>query len=571
MKNFEIAKIFFEIADILEMKNVEWKPQAYRRAAKEIGDLSEDVSEIYHKKGIKGLEEIPGIGEALAKKIIEYIETGRIKEYEKLKKSIPINLTELMKVPGMGPKRAKELYSKLKIRNIKELEKAAKTHKISRLEHFKEKTEENILAGIKLVRNSKGRFLLGVALPIAEDFENRLKKIPGVKNVVGAGSLRRMEETIGDIDILVSASDSSKVMNYFVKMPEVKRVLAKGDTKSMVLLDNNLQVDIRVIPEKSFGAALQYFTGNKEHNIRLREIAIKKGYKLSEYGLFRKNKYIAGRSEEEIYKKLGLNYIEPELRRNAGELELAKANRLPKVVSYSDIKGDLHVHSEYSDGSDKIIELANYAKNLDYEYICISDHSETRANAGGMDEKKLIQQLKEIDLLNKKFKNFRILRGIEVDILGDGSLDLSDELLKKLDIVTGSIHSGFKMTKTKMTDRIVKALENKYLTVFGHPTGRLINSRSGYEVELDEIFKVAKKNRKFMEINCMMDRLDLNAENIHRALGYGLKFVLGSDAHSLEHMKFMRFGVAQAKAGFATRKDILNCLSLSELKKTIKN
>jgi len=565
MKNQELVRIFYDIADILEIKNVEWKPLAYRKAARAIEVLGEDVEEIYKKDGIKGLKEIPGVGERIAEKIEEFIKTNKIKEYEKLKKTIPRHLTELMEIPGLGAKKAKKLYERLHIKSIKELEKAAKQHKISGLETFKEKSEENILKGIELIKKGKGRILLGVALPMARNIIEELKTLKDVKDISVAGSLRRMEETIGDIDILAISSNPKKVMDKFTSLKEVSRILAMGETKSMVILENGMQADIRVLDKKSYGAALQYFTGNKGHNIRLRELAIKKGYKLNEYGLFKKDKYICGRTEGEIYKNLGLDYIEPELRNNTNELELAKNRKLPKLVKLGEIKGDLHVHTKDSDGDNTIEEMCREAINLGYEYICISDHSKTRAIANGMKEEELLKQIREIDRLNKRFKRFRIFKGCEVDILNDGNLDFSDDILKRLDIVGAAVHSGFKMSESKMTERIIKALKDKYVKILYHPTGRLINQREPYQVDLNSLFDVAKEKKKFLEINGMINRLDLDDYNIKKAVEKGVRLVLGTDSHSKEHLRFMEYGVSQARRGWCEKKDIVNALSLKEL------
>ena len=567
MKNQELIKIFYNIADILEIKNVEWKPLAYRKAARSIEVLGEDVEEIYNKYGIKGLKEISGVGERIAEKIEEFIKTNKIKEYEELKKTIPKHLTEMMDVPGLGAKKVKKLYEELNIKSVNELEKAAKQHKISGLETFKEKSEENILKGIELVKKGKGRILLGVALPIARNIIEELRTLKEMKNISVAGSLRRMEETIGDIDILAISSNPKKVMDKFTSLKEVNRILAKGETKSMVNLENGMQADIRVLDEKSYGAALQYFTGNKGHNIRLRELAIKKGYKLNEYGLFKKDKYVCGRTEKEIYNKLGLDYIEPELRNNLNEIEAAKTGKLPKLIKLKDIKGDFHVHTIDSDGDNTIEEMAIAAKNLGYEYVCISDHSKLIAIANGMDEERLLKQINDIDKLNKKFKNFRILKGAEVDILKDGSLDYSDNVLKKLDIVGVSVHSGFKSDERKMTDRIIKALETKYVKIFYHPTGRMINEREPYNVDLDSVMDVAKEKKKFLEINANFHRLDLSDYHIKKAIEKGVRLVIGTDSHNKEHLKRMEYGVAVARRGWCEKKDVINTLNLKEIKK----
>ena len=565
MKNLEIARIFYEMADILEMQGVEWKPRAYRRAAKAIESLTEDIEVLWHRGGLKTLEEIPGVGERLAKKIEEFLKTGKIKEYEQLKRMVPFQLHEIMSIPGMGPKKAKRLYKELGVKTIKDLEKAVKEHKIAALPGFGEKSEKDILRGIQLYKASKGRMLLGRAWFIANEIIEKLSVLKEVKKISPAGSLRRMKETIGDIDILVISTNPMKVMNFFTSMPDVKEILAKGPTKSTVILRSGIQADVRVLKPESWGSALQYFTGSKEHNIALRRIAIKKGYKLNEYGLFKGKKQIAGKTEEEIYRKLGLQWIPPELRENRGEIEAAQKKALPKLVDYKDIKGDFHVHTKWSDGDNTIKEMALAAKQLGYEYICISDHSKSEPLAHGLDEKKLLEQIKEIRKIDRQLKGIKILAGNEVDILADGSLDLSDSVLKKLDIVIASVHSGFKMPKQKMTKRIIKAIENKYVDILGHPTGRIINERPPYAVDLEAIFQVAKDRRVHMEINSFPDRLDLNDTAIMEAKKYGLRFAINTDAHNADQLKLIKFGVATARRGWAEKKDIINTYSLKQL------
>lgn len=566
--NQELASIFYEIANILEMKKVQWKPVAYRKAARSIENLGEDVKEIYEKQGIKGLEEIPGVGEAIAKKIVEYIETGKVKHLEELKKSIPEGVEQMMKVPGIGAKRALKLYHELGIKSVKELEKAAKKHKIAGLETFKEKSEENILRGIEFLKKSGGRILLGFALPVAREIEARLKSLKEVKEAITAGSLRRREETIGDIDILVIAENHEKVVDFFTKMFIVKQVLAKGDTKAVIITKDNIQVDIRIVEPDSFGSALQYFTGNKEHNIHLRKIAIKKSLKLSEYGLFKEKKQIAGKTEEEIYNKLGMQYIEPELRTERGEIEAALKKKIPRLLKYNEVLGDLHVHTKWSDGDDSIEEIAKYAKALGLKYIAICDHGgKTIKHAN---EVQLEKQLIEIDKVNKKIDGIKILKGVEVDIQADGSLSMRDSFLKKLDIVTASVHSGFKFPKEKQTARILKAMDNQYVDVIGHPTGRLIQKRNPLNLDLDKIYEKARERNIALEINASPDRLDLNGENVRNALRKGVKLVIGTDAHSKTQLNFLELGTATARRGWAEKKDVLNCLSLEELRKELR-
>ncbi len=572
MKNQEIAQIFYNIADILEMQNVQWKPIAYRKAARALESLSEPVEDIFKEGGIKALEEIQGIGEGLAKKIIQYIETGKIDEYERLKKSLPKGLLDLMKIQGIGPKKAQMLYKKLGIKSVKDLEKAAKKHLIQKLETFKEKTEENILKGIELFKQKKERMLLGLALPQAREIISRLEKVEGVQRVEPAGSLRRMKETIGDIDILVTSKDPTPVMESFTKMPSVKRILAKGETKSSVILKTGLQADVRVLEPSSFGSALQYFTGNKDHNIKLRMIAVKKGLKLSEYGLFTKkgDDKVAGKTEEEVYKRLGLPYIEPELREDTGEIEAAMKGKLPKLITLKDIRGDFHVHTKASDGVNTVKEIAEFCKKLGYEYVCIADHSKSTTIAHGLTEKQVEKQIEEVRKLDKKIGGIRILIGTEVDILEDGRLDFPDHILKKMDVVTASIHKKFKMTQEKMTERIIKAMSNDNVDIIGHPTGRLIGEREGYDLNFDKVFQAAKNTKTVLEINSQIKRLDLNGSLVKEAKNYGVKFSVNTDAHSLTQLGFMELGVAIARRGWCEKKDVVNTLLLKDLLKQLK-
>ncbi|MBU2496696.1 MAG: DNA polymerase/3'-5' exonuclease PolX [Nanoarchaeota archaeon] len=571
MINLDIADLLYEIADIFELKNVNWKPRAYRRAAQSIEKLDENVSEIYKKKGIKGLREIPGVGEAIAKHIEEYLLKGKVKRFQELKKSIPKGLSELLEVSSLGAKKASFLYRKLGIKNLADLRKAVKHGKVSKLSGFGEKSQENIGKGLEIHKKGKERALISDVLPIANSIVNKLKTLKQVKRVNIAGSLARMKETIGDIDILVTSSQPKAVIDFFTRMPEVKRIIAKGDTKATVILRNEMQADLRVLKDEEYGAAQQYFIGNKEHNIKLREIAIKKRYKLSEYGLFYGKTKIACKNEQDIYKKLGLQYIPIELRENNGEIEAAKKHKIPHLIEFQDIKGDLHVHTKYSDGVDTIEKMAEEAKKLGYKYIAIADHSKTRKIAHGLTENELLKQWKEIDKLNKKFRNkIRILKSNEVDILGNGSLDYSDKLLSKMEVVIASVHSGYKSSKRQMTDRIIKALENKYVNILAHPTGRLINRRPEYEIDLEQIFDVAKEKKKILEINAFPNRLDLKDVYIKRAKEKGIKLSIGTDAHSHMHLQYMFYGVSQARRGWAEKKDVINTLNLKELLRVLR-
>ncbi len=571
MKNQEIAKILYEIAGYLEMEGVAFKPRAYEKAAHSIESLEEDIAEIYQKNGIEALKNIPGVGQSIAEKIEEFLKTGKVKYYEDLKKKYPVAISEMTQVEGLGPKMALKLYQKLKIKNIKELEEAAKSGKISKLEGFGKKTEENILKGIEFLRKSGGRFILGFILPDIRELEKRLSLLEEVEKIVIAGSVRRWKETIGDIDILIISKNPKPVMDFFVNLPEVINVYAHGETKSAVKLKNGIDVDLRVVPPESFGAALNYFTGSKEHNIALREIAIKKGYKLNEYGLFNGKKQIAGKTEEEIYKKLGLDYIEPELRENTGEIEAAQKGRLPKIVGYKDIRGDLQIQTNWTDGANSIQEMAKEAKKLGYEYIAITDHTKSLAMTGGSDEKKLLRQMAEIDKLNKQFGGKpKILKGAEVNILKDGTLDIKDEVLSKLDIVGIAVHSHFNMSRKEMTERIKKAMSNPHVDILFHPTGRIIQKREAYEVDIEEILKHAKKTKTVVEIDAYPDRLDLKDEHIRKAVELGVKLVIDTDAHATSHLHYMELGIAQARRGWAEKNDIINTKPLAEMLKLLK-
>ena len=583
MNNQEIAKIFYEMAQYLEMQGVAFKPQAYQKAALNLETLEEDAADIYKNECIEGLKRIPGVGEGIAKKIEEYLKTGKIKEYERLKKKTPVTLEELTGVEGLGPKKIKTLYQKLKIKNLKDLEKTAKTHKIAPLFGFGEKTEKNILEGIEFLKRSKGRFLLGEILPTAENIIENLKSLKEVKRISLAGSVRRMKETIGDVDILATLktrTDAEKVVDFFVSLPGVVKIWGKGPTKASIRLKKGFDVDLRVLPEKQFGSALQYFTGSKEHNIILRKIAIDKGLKLSEYGLFRGLKMIAGGREEEIYEKLGLQWIPPELRENQGEIEAAQTHQLPQLVNYSDIKGDLHCHSHWGadayrqTGKKMIEEIAKEAAALGYEYVGISDHTKFLRIEHGLDEKQLAKQRKEIDKLNWKLEignwKFKILQGCEANIMSDGSIDIKDEALKKLDYVIAGIHSQMKMSKEKMTERIIKAMRNKNVDIISHPTGRILKQRDEYEIDFDKILRAAKETGTILEINANPYRLDLNDKNIKKVKEIGAKMIISSDAHQSEQMRFVEYGVSQARRGWAEKGDIINCWPAENMLKILK-
>ena len=585
MANQELAKIFNEIALYFEMDDVPFKPQAYEKAAINLETLSKDVQDVYKKGGREALEEIPGVGKNIADKIIEYIKTGKIKEYQALKKKIPVNIEELISVEGIGPKGVKYLYKTLKIKNLKDLERVAKAGKIRNLPNFGEKKEQNILEGIEFLKRSKGRFLLGEILPRVQEIIFRLKKLKEVRQISEAGSVRRRKETIGDVDILITSPNPKKIIDYFTVMLGVVKIWGKGPTKASVRLSDGFDVDLRVLPEKQFGSALQYFTGSKEHNIVLRKIAIDKGLKLSEYGLFKGSKMIAGKTEKDIYKALKMDYIEPELRENTGEIDSAINKALPELIGYGDIKGDLHVHSNWDaskqselatgqGGKNSIEELANEAIKIGYQYIGIADHTKFLRIENGLNEKQLIQRNKEIDKLNTKYKiqntKFKVLKGCEANIMVDGSIDIDDKVLAQMDYVIAGVHSQMKMPKAEMTKRIIKAMENPNVDIISHPTGRILKKRDEYEADFDELLKGAKKTGTVLEINAFPVRLDLNDVRIKKAKQAGVKMVINTDAHKKEHLSLMEYGVSQARRGWAEKKDIINCWPAEKLLKTIK-
>jgi len=574
MRNQEIAKIFNEMAKYLKMEGVDFKPYAFEKAAISLETLKEDVGEIYKKGGTKALFEISGIGKGMAGHIEEYLKNGKIKAYEQLKKKLPLKIDELIKVEGMGPRKVKILYQKLGIKNLKDLEKAAKSHKIAPLFGFGEKTEKNILQGLEFLKRDKGRFLLGQILPVAEEVLKKIKNAEGVKQASLAGSLRRKKETIGDVDILAVAKNPEKVMDFFVSLPRVEKVWGKGGTKASVHMKDGFDMDLRIVPEKSYGAALQYFTGNKEHNIITRKIAIDKGLKLSEYGVFRGKNMIAGKTEEEVYKAIGLSYIEPELRENEGEIEANLNKKLPKIIELKDIKGDLHCHSDWDGGENSIEEMARSAMEMGYEYIGISDHTKFLVIEHGLNEDQLLKQHKEIEQLNLKFKiknsKFRILHGCEANILPDGTIDIKDEVLEKLDYVIAGAHNALKQEKPKMTERLIRAIKNPNVDIISHPTGRLVGSRDEYQVDFDKILKIAKETGTILEINASPYRLDLRDLYIRRAKNEGVKMIINTDSHQKEQLNLMEYGVSMARRGWAEKLDIINTLPVEELLKYFK-
>ena len=569
MKNRFVADILYQIADLLDVKGeIFFKTRAYRIAAQTIETLDEDIEAVSNEYR---LQSIPGVGEALAKKITEIVETGKLEYFEKLKKEIPAGVLTLLELQGLGPRKVSALYKNLGITTIEELRNACNAGKLRDLDGFGEITERNILRGIQLREKTSGRVLLNVAYVDGNNYINYLKKCERIEKIDIAGSLRRKKETIGDLDILTSSEFPDEVMDYFVKYPSVQRVLLKGNTKTSVLLNDGLQVDLRVVKKESYGSALQYFTGSKEHNVKIRSIAIKKGFKLNEYGLFDKNtgEYVVGNTEEEIYNTLGLSYIEPELRENRGEIEAALDGRLPNLVKYGDIKGDLHVHSLWSDGSDSIETMAHYAQKMGYEFVGIADHSQSLKIAQGLSEEKVLRKINAIENINKKLSEFKVLCGTECDIKPDGSLDYSDMILKKFDFVGVGIHTAFGMSGAEQTKRIVKSMENENVDFIAHPTCRMIGRREPFDIDMEKIFDAARETDTYLEINSFPDRLDLNDVHSKLAKERGVKFVIGTDSHSAVNLPFMHFGVATARRGWLEKKDILNTYSLKEIEKIL--
>jgi DNA polymerase (family 10) len=567
--NADIAAIFEEIAELLEIQNENpFRIRAYRNAARQIEGMGVAVADMVAKG--EDLTELPGIGADLAAKIQEIIATGQCRALQKLRKQVPPSITELLKIPGLGPKRVRALYDTLKVKSIDQLAKAAKAGKIRELKGFGAKTEQTILAALGAHVTEQKRFKLAIAAQYAEPLRKYLEKAATADQVVIAGSYRRFRETVGDIDILVTATNAPKVMDWFTTYDEVRDVLAKGDTRSTVILQCGLQVDLRVVEPECYGAALQYFTGSKAHNIEIRRLAQERKLKLSEYGLFRGAQRIAGDTEESVYRSVDLPWIAPELRENRGEIEAARAGKLPKLVELKDLKGDLHVHTKATDGHNTLSEMVEAAHARGLDYIAITEHSRRLTVAHGLDVKRLRQQMEEIDKLNAQLKGITILKGIEVDILEDGSLDLPDDVLGELDIVVAAVHSQFKLTRTKQTTRILKAMDHPHFTLLAHPSGRLIDQRAPYDVDMLKVIRKARERGCFLELNAHPERLDLLDIHCQLAKEEGVLVAISSDAHTLQDFDNLYYGVGQARRGWLEKQDVLNTRSLKELRALLK-
>ncbi|MFX1482575.1 MAG: DNA polymerase/3'-5' exonuclease PolX [Promethearchaeota archaeon] len=563
-KNAEVARVLKEMGLLLEIDGANsFKVSAYSRGVRAISSLGEDIEAVVERGT---LTDIPGIGKGLSDVITSYLTTGRVQALEDLRTRVPIRVLELDAVPGLGPKKIKILYEKLNVTDIESLESAAKDGRIADLPGFSEKSQTQILEGLQVVRAGMERTLLANALAEAERLEEFLSKIPDVRQFTIAGSTRRRRETIGDLDLLVDAANSEKIMDAFVHSEGVATIIAHGATKSSVRLESGLQIDLRVIPRESFGAGLQYFTGSVDHNVRLRAIAQKMDLRLNEYGLFKKEKKVAGEDEEGIYEALGLQWVPPELRENQGEIEAAQSKSLPTLIDLNNMQGDLHSHTDQSDGKNTIHEMLDAAQRKQYKYFCVSDHTQSLTIANGMDEARLLKRIDEIDDLNSSGRwKMKILKGAEVDILAKGDLDIVDSVLSQLDVVTVSIHSRMKDSKDVMTERVCHALEDKHVHILGHPTGRLIGKRSEYEIDLGQVFEAARNNGIVMELNAHPQRLDLNAGNLRAAINAGLQIAINTDAHAVAELDYMRFGVYQARRGWLTPKNVINTFTLKKL------
>lgn len=562
-KNTEIAQIFEQIASMLSILDENpFRIRAYKKAALNILELNEDIEDRVSRDDVT---DIPGVGKDLASKVKEYVETGKIEEYHKIQEKVPLEMIDLLGILGLGPKTLALLYKELNVRSLEDLEKVLDGEEILNFKGLGQKKVDEIKRGIPLLKEKRERTHLGKALPLAESIKEEVEKIKGTEGTIIAGSIRRMRETIKDIDILTISDDTEITVKEFTKLPFVKEVLASGSTKGSVITNEGIQVDLRVVGPKSYGGALQYFSGSQAHNVKLRTIASKNGLRINEYGIFKGEDKVAGETEKEMYGTLGLPFIPAELREDRGEIEAAIEGNLPDLIELGDIKGDLHMHTTWSDGKATIKEMAEKALELGYEYIAITDHSSSSTIANGLSIEKLNEKKKELDAVNKKMKGINILMGSEVDIKMDGSLDYPDETLKELDVVIASVHSGFKMDRDTITKRIVGALKNPYVHALGHPTGRLINVREPYDVDIDQVIETALKYDKALELNSSYLRLDLKDLHVRKAVQAGVKIIISTDAHRPEQLLQMRLGIGTARRGWVEKKDVLNALEFGEL------
>jgi len=568
ISNVEIATVFEQLAQLLEIQGENpFKIRAYENAAREIRNMAGSLSQMVKDK--VDLSKLPAIGEHIALKIMEIVRTGKLSKLEDLKKSFPPHILDILKIEGIGPKRAKILYDALHIGSLEDLRKAALAHKIRELDGFNEKIENNIIDKTILAKKIKKRFMYSVAEPHAKALLTYLKKSKDIIEALVAGSFRRRKDTVGDLDMVGTSKNPSKVIDYFVKYPDIKDVILHGDTRSTFILQDDIQVDFRCVQVDSYGSALHYFTGSRAHVLAIRNIAVERNLKINEYGIYKGEQKIAGLSETDMYETMGFSYIEPELRENRGELEASTKGKLPNLINQEDIKGDLHMHSTYSDGQNSIREMVEAAQKKDYEYIAMTDHSKHLGIVHGMDEAKLAKQIDKIDEINEQIKGITILKSIEVDILEDGTLAMSNDMLKRLDLVVAGIHDKFNLSSQKQTKRILKAMENPYFNILAHPTGRLINQREPYSADMDLVFKEAKQRGCFLEINSQPQRLDLNDIYAKFAKDMGIRFSISTDSHNCASLEYMKYGIYQARRGWVEKKDVINTLSLSKLKQIL--
>lgn len=566
--NNDIADMFNKTADLLEIKGEnEFRVRAYRNAARTVEGLSKQASEMIEKG--ESLSNLSGIGKDLAGKIETIVTTGKLPLLQELVDEFPKGIDQLLKIEGLGPKKLKKLYDELGIKDIDGLESAIEEGKLRNLPGFGKKSEENILESLENFSPEDNRIKLVRAEEIVKDLVMYLEKEKSLHRITVAGSYRRRKETVGDVDILATSEANKKGMEHFVGYEDVDRVVSQGDTRSTVILRSGLQVDLRIVDPGSYGAAIYYFTGSKEHNIAVRKRGIEGGLKINEYGVFKNEEQVAGREEDDVFGQVGLPYIAPELRENRGEIEAAEQGKLPKLITLDDIRGDLHVHTKATDGKHSLEEMAEGAIKRGYAYLAICDHSRHVSVAGGLDEKRLGEQIERIDKLNEKLDGIRLLKGIEVDILADGSLDFSDDILKKLDLRVCSLHYKFNLPEKEQTERVLKAMENRYFNIFAHPTGRLIGEREPYKIDIEKIMDQAADTGCALELNSYPDRLDLNDVHLKAAKEKGCKIVISTDAHSTSGLDFIRFGVGQARRGWLEPGDVLNTADLESLIKNL--
>ncbi len=568
MRNAEVAQLLYNISELLEIKGeISFKIRAYARAARAIEGLTEDIEKLAAEKRLK---EIEGVGESIAEKIEEYLSEGRLEFYEELKNQVPGELHELLKIPGIGPKTLQFLHKELGIKSVEELEKAAREHRLRRLSHFGETKEENIIKAIERYRQRSTRIPLGTALPLAKEMVEALRKFEFIENIEPAGSLRRRKETIGDIDILATSKDAKAAIEAFVRLPQVRDVIGKGSTKATVVTRDAIQADLRIVEEKSFGTSLQYFTGSKEHNIKLRAIAQQQGLKLSEYDLeeVTTGKKLHYKTDDDVYRRLGLSPIPPEIREDTGEIEAALEGKLPELVESKDIKGDFHVHTNWSEGHNTLAEMAEAAKALGYEYIVITDHSTAVGLTRGMNEERVLEQIDEIGKLNGKLSDlhFHVFSGVEVDIRADAKLDLPSSILKKLDVVVAALHTAQGQKRREITGRLIKAMENENVDIIAHPTGRIIGEREAYDVDIEAVLDAAASTNTALEINAYPNRLDLGDVNVRKAKNKGIKLAIGTDSHNAGHLGLMEFGVNVARRGWLEKEDVMNTRRANDVK-----